>query len=89
MDFGVFKEPRGVMRVLQFVSYCFMSFLVVKSALFYIRIQVWIVYGTLFSSQQIFAICAFATTTDFSSYVTIAVKCDAEDLKLEYSYPFR
>jgi len=56
MNFAVFKEPRGVMRVL----------------------------------QLIFAICAFATTTGFASYVELTLNCDEmPNVKLEYSYPFR
>ncbi|XP_023714593.1 synaptophysin-like protein 2 isoform X2 [Cryptotermes secundus] len=57
MNFGVFKEPRGLMRILQFI----------------------------------FSICAFASTTGFSSFVAITVACDKEEheYRLEYSYPFR
>jgi len=57
MNFAVFKEPRGVMRVLQFI----------------------------------FAICAFATTTGFASYVQLTLNCEdmPNVVKLEYSYPFR
>jgi len=52
------------------------------------RIQVWITYGTLSSSEQIFAICAFTTTTGFTSYVELKLNC-GENVKLDYSYPFR
>ncbi|XP_021930417.1 synaptophysin-like protein 2 isoform X3 [Zootermopsis nevadensis] len=55
MNLGVFREPRGVMRILQFI----------------------------------FSICAFATTTGFSSYVEITLNCEDKAFKLEYSYPFR
>ncbi|KAJ9583410.1 hypothetical protein L9F63_022245, partial [Diploptera punctata] len=38
----------------------------------------------------IFSICAFATTTGFSSYVELLVNCNAHPtFRLEYSYPFR
>jgi hypothetical protein len=52
------------------------------------RIQVWVTYGAVSSSEQIFAICAFATTTGFASYVELTLSCE-EKVKLEYSYPFR
>ena len=52
------------------------------------RIQVWITYGILSSSEQIFAICAFTTTTGFASYVELTLICE-EKVKLDYSYPFR
>lgn len=54
MNFAVFKEPRGVMRILQFI----------------------------------FAISAFTTTTGFSSFVEITLRCE-EKVQLNYSYPFR
>ncbi|CAG2063436.1 unnamed protein product, partial [Timema podura] len=55
--FGVFKEPRGVMRILQFI----------------------------------FSICAFATTTGFTSFVLLNITCGSSEVgvNLEYSYPFR
>nr|CAD7575020.1 unnamed protein product [Timema californicum] len=58
--FGVFKEPRGVMRILQFI----------------------------------FSICAFATTTGFTSFVLLNIFCGPSEssevgVNLEYSYPFR
>jgi hypothetical protein len=60
------------------------------NALFCNRIQVWITYDTLCSSEQIFAICAFTTTTGFVSYVEIALNCeDTPKVKLGYAYPFR
>jgi Ni,Fe-hydrogenase III large subunit len=60
------------------------------NALFCRRIQVWITYGTVSSSEQIFAICAFTTTTGFVGYVEIALNCeDPVKVKLGYSYPFR
>jgi hypothetical protein len=85
MNLGVFKEPRGVMRILQFVSYYFLNEV---SALFYTKIPSRITYGIISSSQQIFSICAFATTTGFSSYVAITDQ-GGHLHKLEYSYPFR
>jgi len=60
------------------------------NALLCSRIYVWITYGTVFSSEQIFAICAFTTTTGFASYVELTINCpDTPKVKLEYSYPFR
>ena len=53
------------------------------------RIQVWITYGTLSSSEQIFAICAFTTTTGFASYVELSLVGCEDKIKLDYSYPFR
>nr|CAD7398605.1 unnamed protein product [Timema poppensis] len=58
--FGVFKEPRGVMRILQFI----------------------------------FSICAFATTTGFTSFILLNITCGPSEssevgVNLEYSYPFR
>ncbi|XP_069693081.1 synaptophysin-like protein 2 isoform X2 [Periplaneta americana] len=58
INLSVFKEPRGVMRILQFI----------------------------------FSICAFATTTGFSSSVYVTVNCPEskpEPYRLDYSYPFR
>jgi hypothetical protein len=59
------------------------------SALLCSRIQVWITYGTVSSSEQIFAICAFSTTTGFDGYVELTLNCVPPKLKLDYSYPFR
>jgi len=53
------------------------------------RIQVWITYGILSSSKQIFAICAFTTTTGFASYVELTLNDCEDTVKLDYSYPFR
>jgi hypothetical protein len=54
------------------------------------RIEVSVTYGTVSSSEQIFAICAFATTTGFASYVEVTFTCEeTPKLKLDYSYPFR
>jgi hypothetical protein len=66
----------------------FCEFLIEVSTLFYTKIHLWFTYGPVFSFQQIFSICAFATTTGFSSHVTITAHCH-EEFKLEYSYPFR
>ncbi|XP_063219603.1 synaptophysin-like protein 1 [Bacillus rossius redtenbacheri] len=61
LSLAVFKEPRGVMRILQFI----------------------------------FSICAFATTTGFTSDVILTVRCDQNSsypempYRFEYSYPFR
>jgi hypothetical protein len=60
------------------------------NALLCSRIQVWITYSTVSSSEQIFAICAFTTTTGFASYVELTLNCEGMPrVKLEYSYPFR
>ena len=60
------------------------------NALLCSRVQVLITYGTFSSSEQIFAICAFTTTTGFDNYVELKLNCDdTPEVKLEYSYPFR
>ena len=84
LDTNVLKEPRGFLRVLQFV--CFSNVWIVISKIYIIIFSLVI--------PQVFAICAFATTTNFGSYFSFLVKCKNETLgsttfKQSIEYPFR
>lgn len=74
---AAFQEPRGVMRLCQFVSnkkFFFIFFLKINSIFFYFF-------------PQLFAICAFATTVNFDA--TVSTKCGSEKVsEFTFSYPF-
>lgn len=76
LNLSAFQEPRGVMRIFQFVS--------VNKCLISGNTVLKYVLGIL----QIFAICAFATTTNYSGFVEYLCK-GVSKKTYPYYYPFR
>lgn len=72
LNFAIFQEPRGVMRIFHFVS-------------FVLRFMTPYKY---FGALQVFAIVSFATTVDFTGNIDIACKNLTETITYSYSYPF-
>lgn len=76
VNLSVFQEPRGVMRIFQFVCiffYCLLFMInILKS---YLHL----------SYLKVFSICAFATTTSYTGFVNFNCK---EQYEYTYDYPF-
>lgn len=100
-DLTVFQEPRGVMRILQFVSwiYIFLSkanFNFVADSLgetqlnrlYAINLSECDIYFICLL-EQIFAICALYTTLNFEATVSLTCSTPPGDKRVEIDYPFR
>jgi hypothetical protein len=62
------------------------------NTLSYSKIWFWITHGTVSFYKQIFAICAFTTTTGYAGFVELALRCEGTPpgvVNIGYTYPFR
>lgn len=89
-DLTVFQEPRGVMRIFQFVRICSQMFwndfnLISSQALSLILFSL---FSLVHHSTQIFAICALYTTVNFESEVNFDCKTKPNGKSI-IDYPFR